>query len=314
VALIELRTSALAPGVSPVEIHYRDVGSGSPIVILHGGWGYEVYPFDRQIAALETDHRIVIPDRTGYGGSGRLERQEIDFHRRAADETLAVIDALGLERPIVWGHSDGAVIALLVALAAPERIGGVIAEAAHFFRNKPSSRAFFDAMMTDPDGLGERVVAVLMREHGSGWRDVIRNNGAVWRRLADERRTPDEDLYGGRLSGLRVPVLLIHGARDPRTEPAELDALRAALGAAHVGADLGRPEGGASSAPTIRVAVLAEGGHSPHSERLTADEVTRLAVAFIPVAQPPSQGFGEPRRSSPDDRASGGGGFGPTTS
>jgi pimeloyl-ACP methyl ester carboxylesterase len=211
-----------------------------------------------------------------------------------------VIDALGLERPIVWGHSDGAVIALLVALAAPERIGGVIAEAAHFFRNKPSSRAFFDAMTADPDGLGERVVAVLMREHGSGWRDVIRNNGAVWRRLADERRTPDEDLYGGRLSGLRAPVLLIHGARDPRTEPAELDALRAALGVTHVGA--------------TRFAVLAEGGHSPHSERLTADEVTRLAVAFIPVAQPPSHGFGEPRRSSPDDRVSGGGGFSPAKS
>jgi pimeloyl-ACP methyl ester carboxylesterase len=68
VALIELRTSALAPGVSPVEIHYRDVGSGSPIVILHGGWGYEIYPFDRQIAALEipSDRH---PDRTGYGGS-----------------------------------------------------------------------------------------------------------------------------------------------------------------------------------------------------------------------------------------------------
>jgi pimeloyl-ACP methyl ester carboxylesterase len=335
VALIELRTSALAPGVSPVQIHYRDVGSGSPIVILHGGWGYEVYPFDRQIVALEPNHRIVIPDRTGYGGSGRLERQEIDFHRRAADETLAVIDALGLERPVVWGHSDGAVVALLMALAAPERIGGVIAEAAHFFRNKPSSRAFFDAMMADPDGLGERVVAVFMREHGSGWRDVIRNNGAVWRRLADERRTPDEDLYGGRLSGLRVPALLIHGARDPRTEPAELDALRAALGVTDVGADRGRPEGGASSAPTIgpegrassattiRFAVLAEGGHSPHSERATADEVTRLADAFIrgtrleaspPVAQPPLHGSGEPRPSSPDDRASGGGGFSPATS
>jgi pimeloyl-ACP methyl ester carboxylesterase len=309
VALIELQTSALAPGVSPVRIHYRDAGRGPSIVILHGGWGYDVYPFDRQIAALEADHRIVIPDRTGYGGSGRLKRQAIDFHRRAADETLAVIDALGLERPVVWGHSDGAVISLLMALTAPERVGAVIAEATHFFRNKPASRPFFDAMMADPDGLGERVVAVLAREHGSTWRDVIRNNGAVWRQLADERRTPDEDLYGGRLSGLRVPALLIHGARDPRTEPGELDALRSAL-------DCG------DGAPW-HVEVLLQGGHSPHSERATADEVTRLAEAFIretrheaspSVAQPPSQGVGEPRRGSPDDRASGGGGFRPAES
>ncbi len=67
-------------------------------------------------------HRIVIPDRTGYGLSGTLERQESDFHHRAAAETFGVIEALGLERPVLWGHSDGAVIALLMALAAPQRL------------------------------------------------------------------------------------------------------------------------------------------------------------------------------------------------
>src|SRR5437899_4841762 len=121
-----LDSSPLAPGRSGVRIHYRDAGDGPPIVILHGGWGYDAYPFDRQIDALASGHRIVIPDRTGYGGSGRLETQEVDFHERAAIETLAVIDALGLERPVVWGHSDGAVIALRMGLAQPSRLAGLI--------------------------------------------------------------------------------------------------------------------------------------------------------------------------------------------
>ena len=231
-------------------------------MILHGGWGYDIYPFDRQIADLERDHRVVIPDRTGYGRSGRLAAQEIDFHRRAAGETFAVIDALALERPVLWGHSDGAVIAILMALERPERLRAVILEATHLRRDKPASRPFFDTMMRDPDGLGERVAAILARDHGVGWRDVIRMNGVAWRRIADERTRSDEDLYGGRLADLRVPGLVIHGAKDPRTEPGELDALRAAL-------------------PDVRVAILAEGGHSPHSERLTADEVTRIARGFI---------------------------------
>ena len=63
--------------------------------MLHGGWGYEIYPFDRQIAMLGPTHRFVIPDRTGYGGSGRLTQQAVDFHHRAAGETHALIDALG---------------------------------------------------------------------------------------------------------------------------------------------------------------------------------------------------------------------------
>ena len=62
---IDLASSALAPGVSPVRVHYRDAGAGPPIVILHGGWGYDIYPFDRQIAALASDARVIAPDRTG---------------------------------------------------------------------------------------------------------------------------------------------------------------------------------------------------------------------------------------------------------
>jgi pimeloyl-ACP methyl ester carboxylesterase len=268
-AHVDLHASALAPGVNPVRIHYREVGVGPPIVVLHGGWGYDIYPFDRQLAALSADHCVVVPDRTGYGGSGRLVRQEVDFHHRAASETFAVIDALKLERPVLWGHSDGAVIALLMGLAAPERLSGLIVEATHVFRSKPASRAFFETMMGDPDGLGERVATVLAHEHGDEWRDLIRANGDAWLRIAAERPTPEADLYGGRLPTLRLPTLVIHGGRDPRTEPGELDALRAAVGHA-------------------TVEILPDGGHSPHSERATADEVTRAAQRFLSEVGRPS--------------------------
>jgi pimeloyl-ACP methyl ester carboxylesterase len=308
---IDLRSSPLAPGVSPVRVHYRDAGSGPalsavegrPIVILHGGWGYEVYPFDRQIAALAGSHRCVAPDRTGYGGSGRLVRQETDFHHRAAAETFAVIDALGLERPVVWGHSDGAVIALLMGLGAPERLGGLIVEAAHFFRRKPASREFFDTMLRDPDGLGERVTQTLARDHGDGWRDLIRTNGDAWLRIANDPSAPTADLYDGRLAELRVPTLVIHGARDPRTEPGELEAMRDAIGRTRrsaptgvdlrvgpdpteVGADLRVGPDPTGVGADLRVGpalfeILPEGGHSPHSERATADEVTGLAERFL---------------------------------
>ncbi|MCU1381910.1 MAG: benzoate degradation ring-cleavage hydrolase [Acidobacteria bacterium] len=269
---IALDSSPLAPGVSPVRIHVREAGAGPPMVMLHGGWGYDIYPFDRQIAALSAARRLIAPDRTGYGRSGRLERQETDFHHRAAAETIGVIDALGLDAPIVWGHSDGAVIALLMALSQPDRLSGIIVEATHFFRRKPASRAFFETMMRDPDGLGERVSGVLAREHGGGWRDLIRTNGDAWLRIAADPRAATADLYSGRLPGLQVPALVIHGARDPRTEPGELEALRAAMAAA-------------------RFEIIADGSHSPHSERATSDRVTRIVRSFVDTIQP-----GEPVR------------------
>src|SRR5262249_14430914 len=144
-----LAQSPLAPGASPVRIGYRESGDersdpGVPVVILHGGWGAAIYPFDRQVPLLARRHRVVMPDRTGYGRSGTLGEQPVDFHRRAAGETLALLDAIGIDRAIVWGHSDGAVIALWLSIAAPGRVVSVIAEAAHFFRRKPRSREFFE--------------------------------------------------------------------------------------------------------------------------------------------------------------------------
>lgn len=259
---IELQSSALVPGKSPVRLYYRDAGAGRAIVVLHGGWGYEVYPFAVQIAALAGDYRLVIPDRSGYGRSGRLQRQETDFHRRAAAEMWTMIDALGLEQPVLWGQSDGAVIALLMGLAAPRRLSGMIVEATHLWRSKPASRQFFETMMQEPERLG-RVTDALARDHGADWRDLMRINGDAWLRIAADPSAASDDLYGGRLAELRVPTLLIHGARDPRTEPGELEALRSAL------------------AGTARFVVLAEGGHSPHSERSTADQVTRVAREFL---------------------------------
>jgi len=262
VPFIDLQSSPLAPGRSPVRISYRDSGDGPAIAFLHGGWGYEIYPFDRQIEALGSRHRIVIPDRSGYGGSGRIDVLPADFHRRAMEETRAFLDALGIERPILWGHSDGAIIALLLGLDAPDRIAGAIVEATHYYKFKPGSRAFFEGIVGNPQSLGGGVAAVMTRDHGEGWPAIVDMHSRAWLRIAEEAASPVEDFYDSRLSELEVPVLVIHGAKDPRTEPGELDALRAAL-------------------PRAEFVVLAEGGHSPHSERATAEEMTRLAEEFI---------------------------------
>jgi len=282
VPFIDLAGSPLANGISPVRIHYRDAGAGPPIVFLHSGWGYEIYPFDRQAAAFEPCHRIVAPDRSGYGKSTAIESLPPDFHARAADETRAVIEALGLQRPVVWGHSDGAIIGLLLALRAPAIVRGVIAEATHFYRRKPRSRAFFESMADDPQALGDGVIGVLARDHGARWPDVIGRHARAWQRIAEDAASDSDDFYGGRLGEIAVPALLVHGARDPRTEPAEIEAMEGAFESARgvrLQADLAG--GPAKAGRHVQLTVLAAGGHSPHSEPATADDVARHARSFM---------------------------------
>jgi pimeloyl-ACP methyl ester carboxylesterase len=265
-AHIALAHSPLAPGRSPVTTRIRDSGTAArSIVFLHSGWGYEIYPFDHVASVVGGRFRIVSPDRTGYGRSEPIDSLPADFHQRAAIETIAVIDALGLESPILWGHSDGAIIALLIGLATPARIAGVVVEATHLWKQKPASRAFFDQASANPDALGGSVAA-LQRDHGARWQTVIGMHARAWQTIGDEAASPTDDFYSGRLGDVAMPVLVVHGARDPRTEPGELDALTGALR-------------WRSSARTD-VLLLAEGGHSPHSERQTAETVAAAGARF----------------------------------
>ena len=111
------------------------------------------------------------------------------------------------------------------------------------------------------DALRER------RTHGSRWRSLLSMNGAAWLQLAASAADERADLYDGRLGNVQSPVLFVHGGRDPRTEPGELDALQTAL-------------------PDAQMAVLPGAFHSPHRERATADAVTDLLRRFFELERP----------------------------
>lgn len=239
-------------------LHYREVGggAGAPVVVLHGGWGYGYYPFDDAIAGIP--RRFVIPDRTGYGRSPALAELPPRFHDVAAAETEHVLDALGIARCVLWGHSDGAVIAAILGIRRPDRYEAIVLESLHLDRAKPRSRAFFTQMAEDPDGFGERVAAKLAAERAD-WRDVLRAGGRAWLRIA---ATPDDDFFDGKLGELKVPTLVLHGADDPRTEPGELDRVRREV-------------------PHAEIHLIAGAQHSPHSERASAATCTRLVREFL---------------------------------
>lgn len=104
-------------------IVYSTYGSGSPVILLHGGlghsgnWGYQVP------ALVESGYRAVLIDSRGHGRSTR-DAQPFSYELMASD-VLAVMDRLHLERAALVGWSDGACTALILAAEAPSRAAGV---------------------------------------------------------------------------------------------------------------------------------------------------------------------------------------------
>ena len=247
----------------PIDIFYREFGYGFPLLFLHGGWGYEIYAFERQIAGFGDQFRILIPDRIGYGRSPHIARLPRRFHMIAAGESEALLNALGIERCVLWGHSDGAVIAAIMGLIHPSRYAGIILEAFHYDRLKPHSREFFTQMINTPDSFGPRVCSTLARDHGEDyWRTLLRCGGEAWLKIAQTAHLPQLDFFQQRLSQLKPPTILIHGSDDPRTEPDELDRVRGEL-------------------PNTPIHLIAGGGHCPHSERAAVAECNRIAGDFL---------------------------------
>ena len=105
------------------QIWYTAYGSGSPVILLHGGlgnsgnWGYQVP------ALLENGYRAILIDSRGHGRSTRDERP-FSYELMASD-VLAVMDTLHIEKAALVGWSDGACTALILADKNPARAAGV---------------------------------------------------------------------------------------------------------------------------------------------------------------------------------------------
>src|SRR5262249_34158662 len=136
-------------------------------------------------------------------------------------------------------------------------------EAFHFDLGKPRSREFFERMAFRPEQLGTRVAETLSREHGTDyWRRLLELGGLAWLEINRRAQSPADDLFDGRLGALRVPTLILHGAKDPRTEPDELGRVQRQL-------------------PDAKIHLVEEGAHSPHSESASAAESNRAVREFL---------------------------------
>jgi pimeloyl-ACP methyl ester carboxylesterase len=135
------RLEAVAYGPAP--------GQAPTIVMLHEGLGCIALwrDFPAKLAAA-TGHGVFAYSRAGYGGSERIDLpRPLDYMNLEARFSLpAVLEAIGLERGILLGHSDGASIAAIYAGEhADERIKGLILMAPHVFTEEMGLAAIADA-------------------------------------------------------------------------------------------------------------------------------------------------------------------------
>ncbi len=107
-------------------LHYEDLGSGSPVVALHGRYGTATVDLGRVLDWLGQSYRVLGPSLRGYGQSTPKPRDfPLDFYHRDARDVIAFMDALDIEQAHLLGYSDGGETALVAAGLAPDRFKSV---------------------------------------------------------------------------------------------------------------------------------------------------------------------------------------------
>ncbi|MBX3081445.1 MAG: alpha/beta hydrolase [Anaerolineae bacterium] len=206
----------------PVNLHYTEQGSGTPLVLLHG------FPFSsaiwrEQLARLSDQYRVITPDLRGHGRSPATD--DVYSMELLAADVIALLDTLNIEQAVIMGHSMGGYVTLALARRAPERlialglIGSQAAADTDEARKKrfelieavtkQGSQAVSEAMMPrlfapieqEDETIKEQVNALMLSIKPAVLINTIRGLAA---------RHDSTAL----LSGFELPVLIIAGDKD----------------------------------------------------------------------------------------------------
>lgn len=237
-------------GTVPVRgghLAYRRTGGGGPVLVLSHGLTDNGLCWLRLARELATDFDIVLLDARGHGGSSAPEAgQSFD----GAEDIADAIDALGLERPIVMGHSLGGRATAVYAGRHPDRVARVILEDPGFLPvAEPAAaaarQARFQKEVARLRGMTEAELVAYGRRTNPDWHDDDLPDWAAAKLQVDAGALPTYTTpWQQEVAGLTAPTLVLHGepekgslitpqvAEDIRTVIPQAE-IRPIAGAAH---------------------------------------------------------------------------------
>ena len=249
-----------------IRVHYAEQGdsSGVPIVFLHG-WPDSWFTFSRVLPSLPRTLRAIAVDQRGFGDSDH-PASGYTFQELAAD-AVALLDALGIERAAIVGHSFGSFVAREVAISHPQRVTALVLIGTGFSTSTPVMQSLRAAVRTLPNPIPEPFAREF--QASTAYRvlppeffdrivvESLKIPAPLWPVMIDQLLQYDATAA---LGNLRAPILMLWGDQDALFSRAEQDLFLAAVADA-------------------RLKVYEETGHCPNWER--PDDVAADIASFM---------------------------------
>lgn len=155
-------------------VWYAEKGGGKPLLLLHGNTASSNM-FGGVAEQFAETHKVILLDFLGHGRSYRLDRFPTDLWYDESMQVIALLRERRYKNVDIIGSSGGALVAINVALEAPELIGKVIADS---FEGEQAMTAFTENVTNDRacSKLDADAVAFYKAMQGEGWESVVDND------------------------------------------------------------------------------------------------------------------------------------------
>jgi proline iminopeptidase len=228
--------------INGTSLFFKTMGSGDPIVVLHGGPGFDHRQFLPYIWGLAENHKVILFDQRGTGlSSGPIDPTSISIDSFIAD-IEGIREAFGIDRMNLLGHSWGGILAMHYGIRHPEKLKTlVLCSTAASFESFAEMRATYEANRAPEDAaLLEEIYSSDSFKNGDP--DAVERFWRVYFKpyFADQELASKLDLqftentikHGNEVAGLilqsigdfdlhrdlrviQCPTLIIHGDADP---------------------------------------------------------------------------------------------------
>lgn len=220
--------------INGIDVHFEDTGGDGPAVLFSHGFLMDHTMFDRQVEALGDRYRCVRWDERGFGAT--LADGPFTYWD-SADDAVALLDHLGIDRAVFVGMSQGGFLSLRAALAHPDRVAAIVLiDSAADVDDAETIEGYQGMLHVFGHGSDEERAGVFAIVAGLilGDETLAAEWISKWTAIDAEQLTLAggallaRDDVSGRIGEIACPILAVHGTADQAISIDRAEALAAA--------------------------------------------------------------------------------------
>lgn len=199
-------TSGFAP-VNGLNMYYEIHGSGTPLVLIHGGGSTIYTTFGQTLKLFAKKYKVIAVELQAHGHT--KDRDQPETFEQDADDVAALLTYLKIDKAHIFGFSNGGNTAMQIAIRHPEKVNKLVVASA-FYKREGMMPGFFDRMQkASLENMPKPLQTAYLSIKNNNQQGLQAMHDRDKNRMLAFKDWKDEDL-----AAIKAPTMVIAGSQD----------------------------------------------------------------------------------------------------